>query len=56
VLMTPPFAIPATATIAQAVVFLNGGGNYRFHRAAVRTVSSLGVEATAHISRLCVDT
>lgn len=40
ILQTPPITVPATTTIAQIVASGNGGGNYRFHRAAIRKVSA----------------
>ena len=38
ILQTPAITVPAGVTTVQVLIVMNGGGNYRFHRAALRKV------------------
>lgn len=43
VFQTPRFVIPATTTVVQIYLSINGGGNYRVSRAALRNLTTLGL-------------
>ncbi|WP_084679434.1 SGNH/GDSL hydrolase family protein [Curvibacter lanceolatus] len=43
VFQTPPFVVPAGTTLVQMYASINGGGNYRFRRAAIRNLTKLGL-------------